>query len=133
MKIFFSSLASKPINISWIRTGSVSHTEKSCIALYYRQFSTNNKHNINSHQAGPLDPQNWLTKLDLIQYFLFNFYYPRKAVYNTMHLTIILFYWLIISFLLYSNTKSEKKDNMIFIYQGSKGIRQWTINLCNPQ
>ena len=36
----FTSMASKPINIRWFRTGS-SHTEKPCIVSHYRQFSTN--------------------------------------------------------------------------------------------
>ena len=38
---FFPSIALKLINIRWIRTGSVSHTEKLYIASYYIQFSTN--------------------------------------------------------------------------------------------
>ena len=35
-------MASKPINIRWIRTGP-GHTVKSSVAMYYRQFSTNIK------------------------------------------------------------------------------------------
>ena len=38
----YSSMALKPINIRWIRT-VLSHTENSCTASYYRQFSTNTK------------------------------------------------------------------------------------------
>ena len=41
-KNILSSMASKPINIRWLRTGSWP-TEKSCIASNYRQFSTNIK------------------------------------------------------------------------------------------
>ena len=39
--IFFSSSALKLINIRWIRTSS--QLKKSCLALIYRQFSTNDK------------------------------------------------------------------------------------------
>ena len=36
-------MAGKPINIRWIRAGSLSNIKKSCIASYYRQFSRNTK------------------------------------------------------------------------------------------
>ena len=41
----FSSIALKLINIRWIRTGSVSHTEKLYIASYCIHFSTNRETN----------------------------------------------------------------------------------------
>ena len=37
----FSSITSKPINIRWIRIGSISHTEKLCFVSYFIRFSTN--------------------------------------------------------------------------------------------
>ena len=39
----FSSMAFKLINIHWIRLDSHSNTEKSCIAMYRRQFLMNIK------------------------------------------------------------------------------------------
>ena len=58
----FSSIASKPINIRWIRTGSHLHQKKSCIVSYYRQISTNNKIFFKFYYP-------WIF-----------YYYPRKAV-----------------------------------------------------
>ena len=72
----------------------LSHTEKSCIVSYYRQFSANIK--INSLYFtiflgkifGPSGP------IKLKKNFNFSFYYPQKAVYNTMrYITIIHRYW----------------------------------------
>ena len=45
LSYLLSSITSKPIDIRWIKT-VLSHTEKSCIVTYYRQFSMDNKINV---------------------------------------------------------------------------------------
>ena len=49
-------MAGKPINIRWIRAGSLSHIKKSCIASYYRQFFQkyqNKNHKITTSFVSP--------------------------------------------------------------------------------
>ena len=77
-------MASKPIDIRWIRTGSVPDLKKSRIVLYYKHFSTND--NIKSKNITLIPVLlvrafgTWgLTKPRLD----FLFYYPQKVVYNT--------------------------------------------------
>ena len=71
--------------ISAVLQPVLSHTEKSCKASYYRQFSINIKIKIIKlipvllAQAFGLS---WLAKLVFI--LLFSWKYPRKSVYKTM-------------------------------------------------
>ena len=78
-----SSMASKPINICWIKTSS----HLSFIASYYRQFSTNIKMKnckvLTSFVSLRLLPlRSNKTGFNLT---IFLFQYPRKAVYITIN------------------------------------------------
>ncbi len=75
----FSSMASKPIDICWIKTGFLAILKKSCIVWYYRQFSTNIKkknHKINT---------SFVSFRPLGANIFFSFWYPRKAVASTIN------------------------------------------------
>ncbi len=78
--VHFSSMASKPIIIHWIRTG-FQLNKNSCLAPYYKQFSK--LIGLIPISFGRAFGPTVLTKLVLILHFLFLF--PRKAVYNTIY------------------------------------------------
>ena len=68
-------MASKPINIRWI-----SHTEKSCITSYYRQFFTKIK--IKISLVGPSLQPLGFNKTG--SSFNVSFHYLLKSDFNTM-------------------------------------------------
>ena len=97
LKNHFSSFASKPINIRWIKM-VLSHTEKSIIASYYRQFYTNK-----DKTSYNLKIVNFITrgKLYIIRCDIWLFKFPKTFTWKFLSLqeTSILYH--LFSFSLY--------------------------------